>query len=89
MNFSIKSSVTSFSTTTAKDHANQKTFTGTQFNVELSLGNLTDDLTVESLARSGWSTILSIEITEGKILNILDLYISSRKINFISYTASC
>ena len=39
---------------------------------ESSLGNLTDNLKVESLARSGWTKVLNVTTVMGKVFNILD-----------------
>lgn len=67
----IKISITHIFTTAAKERANQKTYTDHWVNGEASLGKLMDNLKVESLAQSGWTSILNVMTAIGKILNIL------------------
>ena len=68
----LKSSFTTTSATSAKDRTDQKSFVDTRYDSNKSLANLTDDLKVESLACSGWSTILIVKTMSGKVLNIME-----------------
>ena len=43
-----------------------------RFDGNKSIGKLTEDLRVETLARSGWETILNVKTATGKVLNILE-----------------
>ena len=72
MKLLLKNSFVATSSTSTSDCAEQKTYIYTQFNGESSLGNLTENLKVDSIARSGWESILTVEIVNGKTLNILD-----------------
>lgn len=71
-NLFINNSISKVSTSSAKDHSNQKSYTEHHFRDKSSLENLTDDLKVESLARLGWTTILNVKTANGKVSNILD-----------------
>ena len=49
----IGNSISKITTTTAKDRSDQKAYTEHRYEAECSQGNLTNDLKVKSLARSG------------------------------------
>ena len=69
---SINNSISKVSSSSAKDRSDQKRYTDICYDAESLLGNLTDDLKVKSLARSGWMTILNVKTASGKMLSILD-----------------
>ena len=76
LDFTAKLSINNFILmvlpSSTKDQSDQKSYTEYRFEAELLLGNLTNDLKIESLARSGWTNILNVKTGYGKVLNILD-----------------
>ena len=76
LDFSVKltigSSINNITTTTAKDRSDQKLYMEHRLEEKSSLEKLTDNLKVESLARSGWTKVLNVTTVMGKVFNILD-----------------
>ena len=68
----LKNTLTTTTASSAKDCTDQKSYVVSRFDGNKSISKLTEDLKVESLARSGWDAILHITTAKGKVLNILE-----------------
>ena len=68
----LKNALTTTTASSAKDRTDQKSYVVGRFDGNKSINKLTEDLKVESLARSGWDKILHVTTATGKVLNILE-----------------
>ena len=68
----LKSAVATTAATSSKDRSDQKSYTTGRFDGNKSIGKLTEDLRVETLARSGWDIILNVQTATGKTLSLLE-----------------